>query len=44
MTEIKQKYKLNDIINQMDLTSMYRIFHPNTMEKFSQQPVELSLK
>jgi hypothetical protein len=24
--------ELNDIIYQMDLTNMYRIFHPNTKE------------
>ena len=32
MEKIKETLELNDVINQMDLIDIYRIFHPNAKE------------
>jgi hypothetical protein len=37
--------KLNDTINQVDISDVYRISNPTTTQKhFSQQPMEISPK
>jgi hypothetical protein len=41
----KEILELNDTINHMDLTDIFRILHPTTTQcTFSQQPMELSPK
>jgi hypothetical protein len=39
----KETLKLNNIIDEMDLTDIYRVFHPTTVKHtFSQQIMEHS--
>jgi hypothetical protein len=41
----KEILELNDTIDQMDLTDIYRVFHPEAAQYiFFQQPMELSSK